>query len=73
MDANGHAVAGAAFTWASGDTSVAVVDASGLVTGAGAGDVEVTATSSGVTGGNFAFREGSRGENALFASFGVCQ
>ena len=49
-DANGHAVAGAAFTWASGDTSVAVVDASGLVTGAGAGEVEVTATSSGVTG-----------------------
>ena len=50
MDANGHAVAGAAFTWASGDTSVAVVDASGLVTGTGAGAVEVTATSSGVTG-----------------------
>ena len=50
MDANGHAVAGAAFTWASGDTSVAVVDASGLVTGTGAGAVEVTATASGVTG-----------------------
>ena len=49
-DANGHAVAGAAFTWASGDTSVAVVDASGLVTGTGAGEVEVAATSSGVTG-----------------------
>ena len=49
-DANGHAVAAAEFTWASGDTSVAVVDASGLVTGAGAGEVEVAATSSGVTG-----------------------
>ena len=49
-DANGHAVAGAEFTWVSGDTSVAVVDASGLVTGTGAGEVEVTATSSGVTG-----------------------
>ena len=49
-DANGHAVAAAEFTWASGDTSVATVDASGLVTGAGAGEVEVAATSSGVTG-----------------------
>ena len=49
-DANGHAVAGAAFTWASGDTSVATVDASGLVTGTGEGEVEVAATSSGVTG-----------------------
>ena len=49
-DANGHAVAGAAFTWASGDRSVAVVDASGLVTGTGEGEVEVAATSSGVTG-----------------------
>ena len=49
-DANGHAVAAAEFTWASGDTSVATVDASGLVMGAGAGEVEVTATSSGVTG-----------------------
>ena len=49
-DANGHPVAGAEFTWASGDTSVAVVDGSGLVTGTGAGEVEITATSSGVTG-----------------------
>ena len=50
VDANGHAVAGAEFMWASGDTSVAVVDASGLVTGTGAGEVEITATSSGVAG-----------------------
>ena len=48
-DANGHAVGGAEFTWASGDTAVAVVDATGLVTGVGAGEVEITATSSGVT------------------------
>ena len=51
MDANGHAVAAAEFTWASSDTLVAVVDASGLVTGTGAGEVEITATSSGVAGG----------------------
>ena len=49
-DANGHTVAGAEFAWASGDTAVAVVDATGLVTGIGAGEVEITATTSGVTG-----------------------
>ena len=49
-DANGHTVAGAEFAWASSDTRVAVVDPSGLVTGVGAGMVEITATSSGVTG-----------------------
>ena len=49
-DANGSAVAGAEFAWASGDTAVAVVDTTGLVTGVGAGEVEITATSSGVTG-----------------------
>ena len=50
-DANGHAVAGAAFTWASADTAVATVDASGLVTSVGAGEAEVTATATGITGG----------------------
>ena len=49
-DANGQVVAGAEFVWASVDTAAAVVDASGLVTGVGAGDVEVTATAAGVTG-----------------------
>ena len=49
-DANGQVVTGAEFVWASGDTAVAVVDASGLVTGVGAGEAEVTATAAGVTG-----------------------
>ena len=49
-DANGQVVAGVEFTWASGDTAVAVVDASGLVTGVGAGQAEVMATAAGVTG-----------------------
>ena len=49
-DANAQVVAGAEFVWASGDTAVAVVDASGLVTGVGAGEAEVTATAAGVTG-----------------------
>ena len=49
-DANAHVVDGAQFAWASSDTTVAVVDATGLVTGATEGDVEVSATSSGVTG-----------------------
>ena len=47
-DANGHAVAGVEFAWASEDTMVAVVDATGLVTGVGAGEVEITATASGL-------------------------
>ena len=50
-DANGHTVAGAEFAWASGDTTVAVVDATGLVMGVGAGEVEITATTGGVGGG----------------------
>ena len=50
-DANGHAVAGSEFSWSSSDTTVATVDASGLVTGLASGEAEVTATSSGVAGG----------------------
>ena len=50
LDANGNAVAGAEFAWASGDTLVAVVDQQGLVTGGAAGAVEVTATSNNMTG-----------------------
>ena len=48
-DANGHAAEVEVY-WASGDTAVAVVDASGLVTGVGAGETDVTATGAGVTG-----------------------
>ena len=43
-DANGHAVAGAEFAWASGDTLVATVDGLGLVTAAGNGATTITAT-----------------------------
>ena len=49
-DANGHMVQGVGFTWASDDATVAVVDATGLVTGVGAGAVEITAAAEGVTG-----------------------
>ena len=49
-DANGHPVAEPRFSWVSSDTSVAVVDDAGLVTGLDAGQVEVTATAAGVTG-----------------------
>ena len=44
FDANGHTVAGAAFTWSSSDASVARVDASGLVRGVGEGTATITAT-----------------------------
>lgn len=50
QDANGHAVAGSDFEWASSDTAVAAVDPTGLVSGIALGSVEVSATSSGVTG-----------------------
>jgi len=49
-DANGHSVAGTEFAWASADTTVAMVDASGLVTGVRAGEVEIAATAAGATG-----------------------
>ncbi len=49
-DANGQVVTGVAFVWASADTSVAAVDSTGLVTGVGVGQAEVTATAAGVTG-----------------------
>ena len=49
-DANGHAVAGAEFSWASGDTSVAVVDATGLVTAIAEGTATITATAGSARG-----------------------
>lgn len=50
-DANGHAVNGAVFAWASNDTTVAVIDDSGLVTGVAPGHAIATATAAGVSGG----------------------
>ena len=50
QDANGHAVAESRFVWASSDTTLAVVDSTGLVTGIALGEVQVSATSSGATG-----------------------
>ena len=47
-DANGHAVAAAEFAWASSDSSVAIVDASGLATALGNGTASVTASSGAV-------------------------
>ena len=49
-DANGHRVAGAEFSWASGDTAVAEVDATGLVTAAGNGTATITATAGSARG-----------------------
>ena len=46
----GQVVSGVEFEWASGNTAVAVVDTTGLVTGVGTGEVQVTATAAGVTG-----------------------
>ena len=50
-DANGHTVNDAVFAWASNDTTVAVIDDSGLVTGVAPGRAMATATAAGVSGG----------------------
>ncbi len=49
-DANGHVVAGTAFTWTSGDTLIAVVDDAGLVTAVGNGEADIMAASGAVSG-----------------------
>ena len=50
FDANGHAVAGAAFSWESSDDAVATVDGSGLVTAVQNGTATITATSGSARG-----------------------
>ena len=50
FDANGHAVAGAEFSWEASDVSVATVSASGLVTAAGNGTATITATAGSASG-----------------------
>ena len=49
-DANGHPVAGAEFTWASSDGSVATVDTSGLVLGVDEGTATITVTAGSARG-----------------------
>jgi len=49
-DANGNPLSGRTVTWASSNTSVATVSASGLVTGNVAGTATITATSEGQSG-----------------------
>ena len=50
LDSAGTALAGRAVTWASGNTTVASVSASGLVTATAAGPATITATSEGKSG-----------------------
>ncbi len=45
LDSVGNAIAGVAFTWSSGDTSVARVSAAGVATGVAPGTAPITATS----------------------------
>jgi uncharacterized protein YjdB len=49
-DGAGNAITGSSFAWTSSNTSVASVDASGLVTGVAPGNVTVTATAGGKSG-----------------------
>jgi glucose/arabinose dehydrogenase len=50
QDADGAAVEGRAFDWSTGDAAVASVSPAGLVTGLAEGQVEIRATTEGVTG-----------------------
>ncbi len=50
LDQNGSVMAGAAVTWTSGIPAVATVDGSGLVTSAGNGTTEITASAGGASG-----------------------
>ena len=50
FDANGHAVAGTEFEWASSDEAVATVDGSGLVTAVANGTATITASAGGASG-----------------------
>jgi len=49
-DGNGNPLSGRTITWATGNSSVANVDVSGLVTGVAAGSATITATSEGKSG-----------------------
>ena len=49
-DQNARVMAGATVTWSSGDTSVATVDASGLVTAVGNGTATITASAESASG-----------------------
>ena len=50
LDANGHPVAGAEFSWESADAPVAEVDALGLVSGVGGGKATITASAGAASG-----------------------
>ena len=50
FDRNGHAVAGAEFSWESSDVAVATVDAGGLVTGVAEGVATITASAGEASG-----------------------
>src|SRR6266568_4496199 len=50
LDANGNPLSGRAIIWSTDAASVATVNASGLVTGAGVGSASITATSEGKSG-----------------------
>src|SRR5213078_1934746 len=50
QDANGNALSGRTVTWSSSNTSVAVADVNGNVTGIAPGSATITATSEGKSG-----------------------
>ncbi len=65
MDQNGRVMTGATVTWGSGDTTVATVDATGLVTAAGNGKATITAGAGSVSGATLVLARST-------SSAGVC-
>lgn len=51
-DSGGNTITGVTFTWASGTTTVATINSSGLATAVSAGTSQITASASGVTSPN---------------------
>ena len=65
MDQEGRVMADATVTWGSGDSTVATVDATGLVTAAGNGEATITASAGSASGGTLVLARAT-------VSAGVC-
>lgn len=69
FDAEGSEISNAQFSWSSADTSVATVDASGVVTGAGMGNATITAQAGEASGQASIFVSDDPEERVLAALF----
>lgn len=66
-DASNNVLSGRVVTWASGNTGIATVSSSGLVTGVAAGTTSITATSGGISGSANITVTAGQGSSAVFS------